>query len=77
MNKVESEIVIDKDICNGKPTIKGTRITVQSILDYISAGDSFEDILEAYPTLKKEDILASLKFTSSLMDRNFEITSLA
>lgn len=38
-------ITIDSDICNGKPTIRGQRITVQTILEFLSAGDSSEEIL--------------------------------
>ncbi len=50
------------DICNGKPTIRGLRITVETILEYLSAGDSTQSILEAYPFLEKEDIQASVAF---------------
>jgi uncharacterized protein (DUF433 family) len=55
-------ITIIPDICNGKPTIKGMRITVQTILQFLSAGDSTEDILQAYPFLEKEDIQACIAF---------------
>lgn len=50
------------DVCNGKPTIRGLRITVETILQYLSAGDSVEAVLEAYPFLEKEDIQASIAF---------------
>ena len=56
------KIQIDPDICNGKAVIKGTRITVSTILEYLSAGDSFDDILTGYPNLTKKDILACLKY---------------
>ena len=56
------KIVIDPDICNGKAVIKGTRITVSTILEYLSAGDSFDDILTGYPNLTKKDILACLQY---------------
>ncbi|HAV13840.1 MAG TPA: antitoxin [Opitutae bacterium] len=52
------------DICNGKPVIKGTRITVQTVLSHLSAGDSTEDLLEAFPNLSREDILASLAYAA-------------
>jgi len=55
-------ITINPDICNGKPTIRGMRITVETILQYLSAGDSTEEILEAYPFLEKKDIQASIAF---------------
>lgn len=55
-------IVVDEAICNGKPTIKGTRITANTVLEFLSAGDTIEDIIAEYPTLTREDILACLKF---------------
>ena len=55
-------ITIKPDLCNGKPTVRGMRITVESILQYLSAGDSIEAILEAYPFLEKEDIQACIAF---------------
>ncbi|MGG7036630.1 MAG: DUF433 domain-containing protein [Flavobacterium sp.] len=55
-------ITINPDICNGKPTIRGMRITVETILQYLSAGDSTDEILEAYPFLEKEDIQAAVAF---------------
>jgi uncharacterized protein (DUF433 family) len=55
-------ITLIPDVCNGKPTIRGIRITVETILQYLSAGDSTETILEAYPFLEKEDIQACIAF---------------
>ncbi len=55
-------ITIKPDLCNGKPTVRGMRITVETILQYLSAGDSMEAILEAYPFLEKEDIQACIAF---------------
>jgi len=53
-----ARITIKPDVCNGKPTVRGMRITVESILQYLSSGDTVEFILEAYPFLEKEDIQA-------------------
>ena len=68
MKDTEDNIVVDEHICNGKPTIKGTRITVQTILNFLSAGDSAEEILKQYPALKPDDINASLKFAADLLE---------
>jgi uncharacterized protein (DUF433 family) len=46
----------------GKPAIKGTRIAVDLILEKLSFGDSIEDLLEAYPHISREAILACLSF---------------
>lgn len=57
-NLILDRITIIPDVCNGKPTIRGMRITVETILQYLFAGDSANEILEAYPFLKVEDIQA-------------------
>jgi uncharacterized protein (DUF433 family) len=73
MRELTNRIIVDDGICNGKPVIRGSRITVQSILEYLSAGDSVEDVLEAYPSLEKDDILESIRFAAKLMNRKFTI----
>lgn len=57
-----ARINIKPDVCNGKPTVRGMRITVESILQYLSSGDTVEALLEAYPFLEKEDIQACIAF---------------
>ena len=65
-------IEISPEVLKGKAVIKGTRISVQYILGLLGSGADFEEILEEYPTLKKEDILACLVFASkSLEDQLF------
>lgn len=61
-NTVLDRITIIPELCNGKPTIRGLRITVETILQFLSAGDSVETILESYPFLEKEDIQAAIAF---------------
>jgi uncharacterized protein (DUF433 family) len=51
-------IAINPDICNGRPVIRGTRMTVQTVLEFLGAGDSIEQVLEEYPSLTREDVLA-------------------
>jgi uncharacterized protein (DUF433 family) len=63
MKEVLNRITIIDGICNGKPTIRGMRITVQTVLEYILAGDSDKEILESYPFLEKEDLEAVKMFT--------------
>lgn len=59
-------IVVDPEICHGKPCIKGTRIMVSVILDCLSAGWSEGEILAQYPALKPEDIRASVAYAAWL-----------
>jgi len=66
MTDWKNRIVVDPDILVGKPTVKGTRISVELILDRLSDGWSMEDILSSNPTLKREDVLAALSFAAEL-----------
>ena len=70
-------ITIHPDICNGRPVIAGTRIPVQTIMEFLGAGDSVEDVLQAYPSLKKEDIFACLQFAAKLMANHYQIQKIA
>ena len=64
----EDRIDIDPEICHGKPCIKGTRILVSIILEWLEAGKSFEKITEAYPSLSKEDISAAVRYARKLIE---------
>ena len=57
-------IASDSKICGGEPCIKGTRIPVHLVLDHIAAGDSFENILKAYPQLSKPAIQEAVEYAS-------------
>ncbi|MBK8566910.1 MAG: DUF433 domain-containing protein [Saprospiraceae bacterium] len=57
-----NRIEVNPKIMMGKPVIKGTRITVENILERLAAEELVEDILEALPRLKREDIFAALQF---------------
>jgi len=64
MNELKDHIVIDNDIRFGKPCIKGTRITVGDILQWLSTGMSEQEILEDYPELQDIHIKAALAFAA-------------
>jgi uncharacterized protein (DUF433 family) len=57
-------IVTGPATCNGHPIVRGTRITVQTVLEFLTAGDSVEDVLKEYPSLTREDVAACLEFAS-------------
>ena len=65
MNSLLERITIQPDICHGKPVVRGLRYTVESLLEYLAAGDSFEEILAEFPDLEREDLLACLEFAAS------------
>lgn len=77
MEYIAERITIDSDLCNGKPTIRGTRLTVNTVLEFLGAGDTREELLYQFPTLENEDIDACIKFAADLMKRNFKIRSVA
>jgi uncharacterized protein (DUF433 family) len=60
-------IIIDEKILAGKPIIKGTRISVEFVLELLSSGMEIEEILKEYPHLTKEDILAALEYATNIL----------
>lgn len=60
----EELIISDPEILNGKPIVKGTRISVALILQCIASGMTKEDILRGYPTLTQEGLEAALDFAA-------------
>ncbi len=66
-------IDVHPDICNGRPVIAGTRIPVQTIMEFLGAGDSIDEVLEAYPSLKREDVYTCLQFAAKLMANHYQI----
>lgn len=61
-------ISIDPRISHGQACIKGTRIPVYQIVGMLANGDSIEGLLEAYPTIRREDILACLDYAAALAE---------
>ena len=74
---MEDRIIISPDVCNGCPVVRGTRITAQTILGFLGAGDSIEEVLEEYPSLTREDVLACIQYSSRLMGNHFTLEALA
>ncbi len=63
---MEDRITIDPAICHGKPCVRGLRYPVESILEWLAAGMSIDEILADYEDLEREDILAALAFAARL-----------
>jgi uncharacterized protein (DUF433 family) len=66
MNPLLRRISIDPKVCFGKPCIRGTRIWVSLILDFLANGTTIEEILEEYPQLTEEDIRAALAYGAEM-----------
>lgn len=60
-------IVSDPDVLVGKPTVKGTRLSVELILGWLANGWTHEMIVDSYPQLNRDDILASLAFAAEML----------
>ena len=62
-------IEVHPDVCNGRAVIRNTRITVSTVLGFLSAGDSVDSILEGYPQLSREDVFGLIKAGVNLTDQ--------
>jgi uncharacterized protein (DUF433 family) len=74
---MSQRISIDPDVCNGRPVVAGTRIAVQTVLEFLAAGDSVEDVLEEYPKLARADVQACLDYASRVMGNHFSVVQMA
>jgi uncharacterized protein (DUF433 family) len=61
-------ITVIPDLCNGKPTIRGKRLTVHTLLSHLAAGESSEELFESFPFLEREDITAALEYAALMAD---------
>ena len=61
---MSERISINPDVCNGRPAVTGTRIAVRTVLEFLAAGDSVEDVLKEYPNLTRADVLACLEYAA-------------
>jgi uncharacterized protein (DUF433 family) len=66
MNPLLERITINPAVCFGKPTIRGTRIWVSLILDFLASGMSIAEVLEEYPHLTEEDIRAAIAYGAEM-----------
>ena len=63
-----SRITVEEGKCGGRPCIRGLRIRVKDVLELLSAGASFEEILKNYPFLEREDILTAIDYAAYQTD---------
>ena len=61
MSRLE-RITLDPSICHGKPTVRGLRYPVESLLELLASGMTIEEIIEDHPDLERDDLLAALEF---------------
>ena len=68
-------IIRDPKICGGEPVIKGTRVTIRTILASLAEGASIQEIIEDFPTLKEEDIRAVIAFAAVSAEEDMPVQS--
>ncbi len=66
MNEILSRIAVDPQVCFGKPCVRGTRIWVSLLLDFLASGATIEELLENYPQLKRADVLAAIAYGAEM-----------
>ncbi len=59
--KADEVILSDPDILGGTPVFKGTRVPVYNLFDYLEAGDSVNEFLDAFPSVKRDQVIAALE----------------
>ena len=71
MNALLERITVDPNVCFGKPCVRGTRIWVSLLLDFLAAGMTVQDILVEYPQLQREDVLAAIAYGAEMSRERF------
>ena len=71
MNSLLQRVSINPDVCFGKPCIRGTRIWVSLILDFLASGSSITEILDEYPDLVEEDIRAAIAYGAEMSRQRY------
>jgi len=66
-------IVRDPKLCGGEPVFKGTRVTLRTVLACLAAGDSPEEILADFPSLKAEDVQAAIAFAAASAEEDLPV----
>lgn len=77
LSYLDRRITVDPDLCNGRPTIRGLRITVETVLSYLGAGNSREEILQQFSSLEDADIDACVRFAAEMMAHRYRLERVA
>jgi len=67
MSDLLERITIDPEVCHGKPVIRGLRYPVESMLEYLAAGETIDELLAEFPDLERADLLACLQFAATAL----------
>jgi len=64
---LESIVTVSPDVMSGAPVFRGTRVPVKNLLDYLTAGDSLDEFLDQFPTVKREQAVALIEVAEELV----------
>jgi len=64
-----SVVSISKDVMGGAPVFAGTRVPIQTLIDFLTAGDSIDDFIEGFPTVTREQVIEYLKQSEAEMEK--------
>ncbi len=67
MTMVDAVIQVDPEILGGTPVFRGTRVPVKNLLDYLAAGDTLDQFLDDFPTVKREQAVAALELARDFL----------
>ena len=73
LKSYQDRIIRDPKICGGEPVFKGTRVTLRTVLASLADGDSSEEILRDFPSLKAEDIQAAIAFAAASAEEDLPV----
>lgn len=65
----DTVVSISKDIMGGTPVFGGTRVPIQTLIDYLTAGDSIDDFLDGFPTVKREQVVEFLQQAEAQIEK--------
>ena len=69
----QARIVRDPKTCGGEPVVRGTRVTIRTVLASLAEGDSIESILDDFPTLTQEDVRAVIAFAAASAEEDLPV----
>jgi uncharacterized protein (DUF433 family) len=73
MKTYEERIIRDRGTCGGEPVFKGTRVTLRTVLASLAGGDSPDEILADFPSLKAEDVQAAIVFAAASAEEDLPV----
>jgi uncharacterized protein (DUF433 family) len=76
VKEYSDRIVRDQGVCGGEPVFKGTRVTLRTVLASLADGDTMEQILSDFPTLKAQDVSAAIAFAAASAEEDLPVPAI-